>query len=201
MALGDPYATLADLKIYLGMQEDDRYDTSLSQALESVSEEIEQYCNRQFNKVTVASTRIFEVDNFRQVTIDDFWTVTDLVIELDPGTGAYTTVSSTAYELQPLNGVVSGQPGWPYNKILPSRSGPMALARGARLRVTAQWGWNAIPAAVKQACLIMAGATFQIKDAPFGVAGSDQWGSIRVRDNQMAQTKLNRFVVDRILVG
>jgi hypothetical protein len=47
----------------------------------------------------------------------------------------------------------------------------------------------------------MAGATFQLKDSPFGVAGSDQWGTIRVKDNLMAQNKLSRYVVDRILVG
>lgn len=203
MAFGDPYATLADLKTYLSMQEDDRFDASLTQALESVSDEIEQHCNRQFNKVTVASTRIFEVDNHRQVVIDDFWTVTDLVIQYDQGnTGSYTVLSSTDFELHPLNGVVSGQTGWPYNKIVPAGSGSSFVpVRSGRLKVTAQWGWNAVPSPVKQACLIMAGATFQIKDAPFGVAGSDQWGSIRVRDNQMAQTKLNRYVVDRILVG
>lgn len=201
MALGDSYATLSDLKTYLSMQEDDRFDTSLTQALSSVSDEIEQHCNRQFNKVTVASSRIFEVDNNRQAVIDDFWTVTSLVVEADPGTGAYTTLASTDYELHPLNGVVSGQPGWPYNKIVPVSAGTWRPARGGRLRVTAQWGWDAVPAPVKQACLIMAGATFQIKDAPFGVAGSDQWGSIRVKDNLMAQNKLNRYVVDRILVG
>lgn len=203
MALGDPYATLDDLKTYLSMQEDDRFDTSLTQALESVSEEIEQYCNRQFNKVTVASARIFEVDNFRHVIVDDFWTTTDLAIEYDAGhTGSYVTLSATDYELYPLNGVVDGQPGWPYNKIAPVPTGSaFSPLRGGRLRVTAQWGWTAVPAPVKQACLIMAGATFQIKDAPFGVAGSDQWGSIRVKDNQMAATKLNRYVVSRILVG
>lgn len=203
MALGDPYATLSDLKTYLSMQEDDRFDASLQQALESVSDEIEQHCNRQFNKVTVASTRIFEVDNHRQVVIDDFWTITDLVIQYDQGnTGSYTVLSSTDFELHPLNGVVSGQPGWPYNKIVPAgTSSSFVPARSGRLRVTAQWGWASVPSPVKQACLIMAGATFQIKDAPFGVAGSDQWGSIRVKDNAMAQNKLNRYVVDRILVG
>jgi hypothetical protein len=202
MALGDPYATLADLKNYLSMQEDDRFDPSLQQALESVSEEIEQHCNRQFNKVTVATPREFEIENTRQVVIDDFWTITDLVVESSSTGVTYDTVWSAAdYELHPLNGIVSGQPGWPYNKIVPRPTGTRRLIKGTRLRVTAQWGWNAVPAPVKQACLIMAGATFQIKDAPFGVAGSDQWGSIRVKDNTMAQAKLNRYVVDRILVG
>lgn len=200
--IGDPYATLADLKNYLSMQEDDRFDPSLTQALESVSDEIEQHCNRQFNKQVGATPREFEIENYRQVVIDDLWTTTDLVIETSSTGVSYdTTWSLTDYELHPLNGVVSGQPGWPYNKVVPRSTGIRRLVRGTRLRVTAQWGWAAVPAPVKQACLIMAGATFQIKDAPFGVAGSDQWGSIRVKDNTMAQAKLNRYVVDRILVG
>lgn len=200
--IGEPYATVDDLKNYLSMQEDDRFDLSLEQALASVSEEIEQHCNRQFNKQTGATPREYEVDNFRQVVIDDLWTVTSLVVTSSTTGSAYDAVwSPTDYELHPLNGIVSGQPGWPYNKIVPRSTGSRRLVRGSRIQVTAQWGWNAVPAPVKQACLIMAGATFQIKDAPFGVAGSDQWGSIRVKDNAMATNKLNRYVVDRILVG
>lgn len=203
MALGDPYATLDDLKTYLSMQEDDRFDTSLTQALESVSEEIEQFCNRQFNKVTVATAREFPIMVSSHVVVDDFHTTTGLVIESAPaGSSTYSEVwTSSDYELHPLNGVVDGQPGWPYNKIKMKAGGSRSFLRGSRLRVTAQWGWNAVPAPVKQSCLILAGATFQIKDAPFGVAGSDAWGTIRVRDNMMAQSKLSRYVVSRILVG
>lgn len=197
---GDPYATLSDLKAYLGMQEEDRYDGPLQQALESVTEETEQYCNRQFNKSTSATARIFPVRVTQFVMIDDFWTTTGLVIEVaDTATGTYRTLTSGQYELHPFNGVVDGQPGWPYWKIVITAGG--SLVRDGRVRVTAQWGWTAVPAPVRQACLIMAAATFQIKDSPFGVAGSDQWGTIRVKDNLMAATKLNRYVVDRVLVA
>lgn len=199
MALGDTYATLVDLKAYLGMQEEDRYDGPLQQALESVSDEIEQYCNRQFNKTTSASARDFRIRYGPYVIVDDFHTITDLVIQYDSGSGSFTTLTTTDYELQPLNGVVDGQPGWPYNKVV-RKTGSFVRGLG-RLRVTAQWGWTSVPPPVRQSCLIMAAATFQIKDSPFGVAGSDQWGTIRVKDNLMASAKLNRYVVDRILVG
>lgn len=201
-AIGDPYADLDDLRVYLSMQEDDRFNSSLTQALESVSEEIEQFCNRQFNKATAATAREFPILNSTYVIVDDFYTTAGLVIESTGDTGAYDTVWTAAdYELHPLNGVVSGQSGWPYNKIKMRAGGSARLRRGGRMRATAPWGWNAVPAPVKQSCLIMAGATFQLKDSPFGVAGSDQWGTIRVKDNLMAQNKLSRYVVDRILVG
>jgi hypothetical protein len=200
MALGDPYATLDDLKSYLGMQEDTRFETSQQTALESVSDEIEQYCNRQFNKATVATAREFPIFYAGYVDVDDFWNTTDLVIESGPPyAGNY---GPTDFDLYPLNGVVDGQAGWPYSKIkaLPTGS-PVRFVPGSRLRITAQWGWAAVPSPIKQACLIMSAATFQSKDAPFGVVGSDQWGSIRVRDNQLAKDKLDRYVSSRILVG
>jgi hypothetical protein len=198
MALGDPYATLAEIKAHLSMQEDVRFDAPLQDAIESVSEEIESYCNRQFNKQTGATAREYDASNASYIYVDDFWTTSSLVIESGASFG--TVWASTDYDLLPKNGTVDGQTGWPYRKIKVSRAGRYKFD-SFPVRVTAQWGWAAVPAPVKQACKIMAGATFQIKDAPFGVAGSDQWGSIRVRDNQMAQTKLNRYVISRILVA
>jgi hypothetical protein len=199
MAIGDPYITLANMKSYLAMQEDDRYDDELTDAAGSISSEINGHCNRQFNKQTGATSRIFVADSAAYVKIDDFWTTTGLVIESGP---AYGTVWTAAdYDLYPLNGVVDGVPGWPYYTIRVSDFGGLRFVRGQKIRVTAQWGWTAVPAPVTQAAKIMAAATFQIKDAPFGVAGSDQWGSIRVKDNAMAAKKLSRFVQDPILVG
>jgi hypothetical protein len=181
------------------MQEDSRYDTELTDAALSISSEINGHCNRQFQKQTGATARIFVADSAGFVKVDDFWTTTNLVVE--SGTGYGTVWSASDYDLHPLNGVVDGVPGWPYYKIKVSDSGSLRFVRGQKIRVTAQWGWAAVPAPVTQAAKIMAAATFQIKDAPFGVAGSDQWGSIRVKDNLMAQRKLSRFVTDPILVG
>lgn len=197
MALGDPYIELVDMKAYLGMQEDARYDDQLTDAALSISSEINGYCNRQFQKQDSATARIFIADATGFVKIDDFWTTTGLVIESGLTYGTVWTAAD--YDLYPLNGIVDAVPGWPYWKI--KAAGGLLFTRGQKIRVTAQWGWTAVPAPVTQAAKIMASATFQIKDAPFGVAGSDQWGSIRVKDNQMAQTKLKRFVLDPILVG
>lgn len=199
MALGDPYILLADMKSYLGMQEDSRYDDQLEDAALSISSEINGHCNRQFQKQTGATARLFVADSAGFAKIDDFWTTTGLVIE--SGIGYGTVWSASDYDLHPLNGVVDGVPGWPYWKIKVSDTGGLRFVRGQKIRVTAQWGWATVPAPVTQAAKIMAAATFQIKDSPFGVAGSDQWGTIRVKDNQMAQTKLKRFVQDPILVG
>jgi hypothetical protein len=203
MALGDSYATAAELKSRVGIS-DSTDDTRLTEALASVSREIERYCGRQFNKTTSASARIFYPDHPYLVTVDDFHTTTDLAIKTDHGNdGTYeTTWTSSDYQLGPLNGVVDGEQGWPYFEIravlglcFPTYS------RRAPVQVTAQWGWNAVPAPVKEACLIMAVDTFKLADAPWGVAGYGEYGPVRVRDNPVAVAKLRPYRRHAILVG
>ena len=68
--------------------------------------------------------------------------------------------------------------------------------------MTAKWGWEAVPEAVRQATVIIAAETFQLKDAPFGTAGMDQFGNIyHVRDNRIAAGKLARYCRRRIPAG
>lgn len=200
MALGDSYATLSELKAYMfqSLQDTDVYDATLTDALASVSREIETHCGRQFNKADTATARtygpgdVFSLRDGQWAEVDDFWDLTGLVIE----TGGVTW-SASDYVLHPRNGILNGQLGWPYWKIFAAA----AAFDSAGLSVTAKWGWAAVPTPVKQACLILASETFQIKDAPFGVAGSDQFGVIRVRDNRMAAAKLAPYQLDPIQVG
>ena len=201
MAIGDPYASLEEFKDYMKMTGKDSYDDGLQDALSSVTTEIEGRCNRQFNKAASASQRSYYPDTRHLAKVHDFYTTDDLVVTFKGN----ALVEGTDFELQPLDGIVDNQPGWPYWKIklLGGRMFHTWDSRnGAPLKVTARWGWNAVPAPVKQACLIMAAETFQLKDAPLGVAGMDAFGSaLRVRDNAMAASKLAPYVRDRFLVG
>lgn len=210
MAIGDPYVTLAELKDYLFGSEhvaNTGNDMALTSALESATSEIERHCNRQFNAASSATARVYAPDTAHLVHVDDFHTTTDLVVEVDSsGDGSFSTVvPASSYELYPYNGVVDGQPGWPYQRIRlvgGTRFPSLWNRRTGTVRVTAQWGWTTVPAPVQQACLIMAAETFKMRDAPFGVAGMDQFGALfRVRDNRIAAAKLARFVKNRIMVG
>jgi hypothetical protein len=106
----------------------------------------------------------------------------------------------------PHNGIVNGQPSWPFHKIR-TTTGLRFFKREwygnlATVRVTAKWGWPSVPAPVHQACLILAAETFQIKDAPLGVAGAGSFGAvIKVSDNRMVATKLMRYTRSPVLVG
>lgn len=206
MAMGDPYATLTELKAYMQstLQGETMYDEVLTMALDSVSREIETHCNRQFNKDDAASARDFEPEKVFTIregskvthwlAVDDFYDAASLVVE----SGGVTWTSSD-YRLHPRNGIVNGQPGWAYWEI--QAASALRFDPDADTTITAKWGWPTVPAPVKQACLILTSETFQIKDAPFGVAGLDQFGVIRVRDNRMAESKLADYVLDPIQVA
>jgi hypothetical protein len=207
--LGDPYVDLPELKRYLVGQANANLtgqDENIEQSLLSVSREIDSFCARQFNRTLTATAREFEPDNYCWSNVDDFHTISGLVVKLDTaGDGTFsTTLTSSQYELYPANGVVDGTSGWPFYKLrllnglrFPCHYG----GRSRTLQVTAQWGWAEVPQPVRAACKIMAAETWKLKDAPFGVLGLDEFGVVRVRHNKLAATKLAPYSKTRLLIG
>lgn len=203
MALGDSYATLAELKTRLDIA-DTTDDDRLTASLASASREIEAWCGRQFNDAGAASARVFPATGCTLAVVDDFSTTTGLIVATDgDDDGTYeTTWASSDYELAPLNGVVAGLSGWPYWRIRAVGSWTFPTGhRRAVVQVTARWGWTAVPTPVKEACLMIAAETFKIGDAPFGVAGFGEFGAVRVRMNTRAQSLLAPYQRDPILVA
>lgn len=204
MAIGDPYATLPELKSYLRI-DNTTDDSEMTDALAAASRGITDFCKRQFNKETTATPRTYKATRSRLAMVDDFHTTTGLVVKTDDDEdGVFeTTWTGADYELQPLNGVRNGEPGWPYWKIRSVESSALTftVATQATVQITAQWGWNAVPDPVKQACLILAAETFKLRDAPFGVAGFGDFGAVRVRDNPMARAKLMPYRRNAVLVA
>jgi hypothetical protein len=198
--LGDPYATLAELKAYASVQKN-THDDLLGDALSAASRGIELVCHRQFNTDAAATARVYRPLHGRIVEVDDFHTTTGLVVATDgAGDGTYDTAWTSAdFQLEPLNGVVGGQPGWPFSMVRAVNSLLFPTAGRASVQVTAAWGWPAVPTPVKQACLIVAEELFKLKDAPFGVAGMDTYGTVRVRENPMVMRKLAPYVLDPVL--
>lgn len=203
MALGDSYATLAQLKARLDIT-DTTDDDRLTASLASGSREIEAWCGRQFNDAATATARVYRTTTCYRTTVDDFSTTTGLIVATDTDDdGTYDeTWTSADYELEPFNGVVSGMSGWPYNRILAVESLRFPTGRRrATVQVTARWGWTAVPAPVQEACLMIASGTFKAGDAPFGVAGFGEFGPVRVRMNTQAQTLLAPYRLHPVLVA
>jgi hypothetical protein len=203
MALGDSYATLAQLKTRLTNISDTNDDAALTNALATSSRAIEQFCGRQFNDAGAASARVYNLDTRHVVRVDDFHTTTGLVVETDDGDdGTFeTTWSATDYQLEPLNQIVDGQTGWPYHTIRAVESRYFPCGRRTTVRVTARWGWSAVPTPVQEACLILSEETFRLKDAPFGVAGFGEFGVVRIRDNRKAAALLAPYRRHAVLVA
>lgn len=204
MAIGDPYATLTQLKARLDIT-DTTDDARLTDALDSATREIEDWCERQFNDAGAASSRTYTPGSYDLLRLDDFSTTTGLIVTTDTGgDGTYaTTWATTDYQLEPLNGVVRGRTGWPYNRIraIGSYRFPCSGSGRTTVQVTARWGWAAVPAPVVEACLILAAETFKAGDAPFGVAGFGEFGAVRVRANPLAQAKLAPYRRNPVLVA
>lgn len=205
MALGDPYATLAELKQRLGIDTSDTTeDTVLTAVLASATAAVNSFCDRQFNDAGTTSAREYRPATCDHVDVDDFSTTTGLIVAVDTGgDGTYaTTLTASDYLTEPLNGIVNGQPGWPYSEIVHlTGRWPTPRTKRPTVRVTARWGWTAVPAPVKQATLIMAHETARQKEAPGGIGGFSDFGIIRVRDNPFAARLLMPYDRHPVMVA
>jgi hypothetical protein len=197
VAIGEAYATLAQLKAWLGIPDSktDR-DAELTRRLTSSSQDINRWCHRQFGRQEVASTRTFTPGR-TGIDTHDFWTAQDLAVVPYLSATAGTAWDVSTLVLEPLDGIVDQIPGWPYNRICVGVGGhPLTMNMfysASTVKVTARWGWEAVPDNVNTACLILASADNKAKDTPFGVAGFGDY-AVRIRSNPMAQEKLDPYV-------
>jgi hypothetical protein len=108
------------------------------------------------------------------------------------GSGStFNTVDSSLYETYPRNALAKREPIEGILRI--GSSWPRGI--GQRVRVTARWGWPAIPDVVEQATLLQAGRLYKRKDSPQGVLANAEWGSIRVASIDPDVARLLRRVI------
>ena len=181
MAIVNGYCTLADLKAALRVQ-DSIDDSLLELAIESASREIDGYCERVF--YSTSGTRVYAPTNIYTVTTDDIISVTTLKSSSD-GVTYDITWQTSDYQLEPLNGVAGGLVT-PYTRIratgnylMPTFSVGTFYELEALIQVVGMFGWSAIPAAIRQATVILAMRLFKRLDSPMGVISNDL-GSMRV---------------------
>jgi len=180
MAIG-PYATATQVRArYEGSIDAD--DDVLELILDAVSRRVELWCQRVFYVVGAsASARIFRAGACDVVRVDDFHSASGVTVKTDDdGDGTFeTTWSSSDYQLEPLNGVWNGQPGWPYWQIraVDGLTFPTGGGR-ARVQVTAPWGWSATPDNIREATILQTQRLFKRGDSPLGVAGFPDMGAV-----------------------
>jgi len=186
MAITNGYCTLAEIKSALRIGTADTADDGLLEnCVGAASRLIDGYCNRQFWSVGSATSRIFTAESEFTCSIDDVAGTAITLQSSSLGDGVFDVTWTTLdYQLEPLNGVLDGL-AWPYDRIravgdylfptLNANYGEQAL-----VKVTAVFGWPAVPSTVTQATIIQASRIFKRYDSPLGVAGFGDIGAIRV---------------------
>jgi hypothetical protein len=201
MALGDVYVTAAQLKTRLNIT-DAVDDVAITSACAATSRWIDNHCQRRrfgFNKASSATARLYRPRTPYRVAVDDISATTSLVVKVDlGGDGVHETtwVNGTDFQLEPLDAVAADGDSRPYTSITAIVSAFPCHARLPSVQVTALWGWPAVPALVTEAAYQLAEETFKLKDAPFGVAGVNDFGPLRIGNQTLnrVQAMLQDYV-------
>lgn len=175
------YGTLEELKRARQITTDNADDIDLENALERASRALDTRCRGEgghFYADTVASARTYYTDDsaYRMrkgevIAVDDISSTTGLVVEVGDGT---TWVAVTDYDLDPANALAKSRA---VEALIRPRG---CWSSSPRVRVTAPWGWPAVPNNIVQATLLLANRRFMRRRSPEGISGWATEGAVRV---------------------
>jgi hypothetical protein len=182
MAIVNGYATLTAVKAAARIT-DTVDDELLETAIESSSRMIDGYCERRFY-TNGTETRYFAATNSYVVDVDDI-AGTAITLETSAGLdGIYDeTWDPSDYQLEPLNRTNAGL-DFPITRLRAVGDylfpvDPVAMETG--VKITGVFGFGtAIPAAVKQACILASLRQYARYSSALGVAGFGDMGAVRV---------------------
>lgn len=174
---GDLYTTVDEMKARFGIT-DPVDDYGIRHAIRAASRAVDDDTGRRFYADVNVSQRQFRTNtnvaygmDGELVLVDDIASLTGLIVEIGTGSSWQTV---TDYIPEPLTALAWGLPVTGLRRTLsywlPSR----------QVRVTARWGWPAVPPPIREATELLAARSFKRKDAPFGVAGFADFGAIRI---------------------
>lgn len=195
MAITNGYATLAEVKAALRLT-DSVDDTLLERAVESASRRIDGYCGRWFYKTSATAVNIYPINEYLVAFPDDV-SNTSITIKIDTnanGTYATTLTQGVDYILEPTDAALRGYP-YTHARMVGGQTFPLEVTPSfPTVQVTAQWGWNAVPSDVNQACVLLAIRQFARLNAALGVVGfADMAITVRAVDPDVRDL-LNQYV-------
>jgi hypothetical protein len=170
------YATLAEFKSSIGIT-DSTDDTPLQSVLDATDLLINNYCDTKVGfGQTASQTRYYTTNSILYCLTDPIVSVSELKTD-NSGMGTWdVTWNESDYILAPKNAALDSRPYTEIDtnvaqvKIFPTRY--------IGVKVTGVFGYPSVPAAVKQAALIQAGAVWSSRTAPFGIIGSQDLGGV-----------------------
>lgn len=172
MAITNGYCTLAEVKAALRLT-DNADDTLIERAIEGASRRIDGYCGRWFYKTPSTAVKLYSRDLYALMVQDIANTTVTIKTDDDAdGTFETTWTQGIDYQLEPTAVILSG---FPYYRIVAigAKTFPVEIAEPIppQIEVTAQWGWNAVPHDVREACILLAMRQFARLNAALGVVG------------------------------
>lgn len=174
MAWKPDYASSTELATYTRIT--DGFDAvQMQAAVTSASRAVDYYCKRQFGVLAAPAPRYYTPwwDRYKQAWVcdtEDLMTTVGMVVAVDDGTQTYPWTVSTGYALRPANAAAESEP-WTALHFLHGADF-MPAGFDAEIKITAKWGWTAVPDPVKSATLMQASRFLTRRDSPYGVAGS-----------------------------
>lgn len=198
--MADPYVTLAEFKTWIVLN-DSVDDTTITDALTAASRAIDKFCGTHFWQTAAGTNRVFDTCDPWRLRINDAAAVTG--VATDPnGDGVFETVWVAAdFQLLPLNPLAAPEQ-LPFSEIraVGTLNFPRPTGRRVGLvQVTGTWGWPTVPEAIVQATLLTTNRLFKRKGSPEGVAGFDEFGTVRIstRDDPDAVRLLTPYRTSR----
>lgn len=186
------YCAVAEVKGWMNVS-DDQLDAVIDVARDAAEAWINDYCHRNFNLDTAATARYFDVNPNGDVVIDDIGDSASVTVATDDSiTGTYSTAwSASDFQLLPRS---QGHRVNSFTKIRSTGTrtfpAPSPLRVGL-VRVTAKWGWPAVPVPVKQACIEQTARIVHARNSPGGIEGFNDFGIVR-------STSVDRRILDKL---
>ena len=196
MAIVNGYCTLAEVKSALRLT-DNVDDGLLEKAIESASRRIDGYCGRFFYKTDSTPINIYPINEYLLRMPEDLAnnTVTIKIDTTADGTYATTLTLNVDYILEPTDASLRGYP-YVHARMVGGQTFPLEVTPSfPTCKVTGFWGWDAVPADVSQACVLLAMRQFARLNAALGVVGfADMALQVRAVDPDVRDL-LNQYVV------
>jgi len=151
-------------------------DVDIQRALDAATSWIDHYTGRTFSSVDANATAKYFLPYAQDtLTVPDLSDVTELALDT-VGEETFTTIlAPDDYDLLPLN--LNPDLGG-YTEIQLKPTSPSWFTIGYQVRVTAHWGFGAVPAAVQQACILVANRYFARLSVPFAMWEAPQTGEL-----------------------
>ncbi len=193
MAITNGYITAARFKNRMGITDTATTDdATIDEVINSVSRWIDNFCGRRFYGASEA--RKYTPINSRKIYIFDLLSVVTFGTDSDGDRTYEDTWAVTDYDLMPANALLDGRP---FTWVQVAEQSDFSLPAGITnaLQITGMFGYNTFatgaPSVVVEACYEQSSRIFKRKDAPFGIAGVSELGTIQLIERLDPDVKQN----------